>query len=214
MKRAQWTLLALAVCCIISIPAAADTIYNTFNTGDTYGCCSGWGVSGPDGPNKQVTNAQEFTAGGSAFVTEVDLGISVLQGNGDATAALYTVGGNGSPGTLLGSWGFTAHQNFGDCCAVETINTNGGPMLTQGTDYFMMLSAPGQNVDVWNDNTTGAKGDVQISRNNGNTWSDQGVTILSAFRVEGTAVPEPGTLVMLGSGIVAAAAGLRRRFNF
>ncbi len=28
-----------------------------------------------------------------------------------------------------------------------------------------------------------------------------------------TAVPEPGTLIMLGSGIVAAAAGLRRKFN-
>ena len=213
MTRAQWTLLALAVCCIISIPATADTIYNNFNTGDTYDGFAGWDASGPDGPNGQVTNAQEFTAGKSAFVSQIDLGVSVLEGDGGGTAALYTVGGNGSPGTLLGSWGFTAHQNFGDCCAVETISINGGPLLKQGTDYFMVLSAPGANVDVWNDNTTGAHGHVLVSRDNGNTWDDQGVALLSAFRVEGTAVPEPGTLVMMGSGVLAAAAGLRRRFN-
>ena len=213
MKRAQWALLALAVCCIISIPAAADTIYNNFNTGDTYDGRAGWGVSGPDGPNKQVTNAEEFTADASALVTQIDLGVSLLEGDGTATAALYTVDGNGLPGTLLGSWGFTAHQNFGDCCAVESISINGGPLLTQGTDYFMVLSAAGANVDVWNDNTTGAHGRVLISRDDGNTWDDVGDTILGTFRVEGTAVPEPGTLVMMGSGVLAAAAGLRRKFN-
>jgi hypothetical protein len=213
MKRAQWTLLALAVCCIISIPAAADTIYNNFDTGDSYDCCSGWDASGPGGPNGQVTNAQEFTADVSAFVTQIDLAVSRLQGDGGGTAALYTVGGNGWPGTLLGSWGFTAHQNFGDCCAVETINTDGGPRLAQGAEYFMVLSSYGENVDVWNDNTTGAHGLVLISRDNGNTWNDGGGSLLSAFRLEGTAVPEPGTLGMLGSGIVAAATGFRRKFN-
>jgi hypothetical protein len=213
MKRAQWIPLVLAVGCMLSIPAAADTIYNNFNTGDTYNCCSGWDASGPDGPNGQVTNAQEFTANVSAFVTQIDLGISLLQGDGGGTAALYTVGGNDSPGTLLGSWDFTTHQNFGDCCAVETISINSGPMLRQGTDYFMVLSAGGENVDVWNDNTTGAHGHVLISRDNGNFWFDQGFTGLSTFRVEGIAVPEPGTLVMMGSGVLAAAAGLRRKFN-
>lgn len=213
MKRGQWTLLALAVCCIISIPAAADTIYNNFNTGETYDCCAGWNASGPGGPNGQVTNAQEFTAYGSAFVTRIDLAVSLLQGNGDGTAALYTVDGNGLPGTLLGSWGFTAHQNFGDCCAVETINVNSGPLLTQGTDYFMVLSAPDANVDVWNDNTTNARGLILVSRDNGNTWEGGGGNLLSAFSIDGTGVPEPGTLVMLGSGIVAAAASLRRKFN-
>ena len=74
MKRAQWTLLALAVCCIISIPAAADTIYNNFNTADSYDGLAGWGISGPDGPNKQVTNAEEFTADVSALVTRLILG--------------------------------------------------------------------------------------------------------------------------------------------
>lgn len=213
MKRAQWALLALAVCCIISIPAAADTIYNNFNTGDSYDGLAGWDASGPGGPNGQVTNAQEFTAGESAFVSQIDLAVSILQGDGGGTAALYTVGGNGVPGTLLGSWGFTAHQNFGDCCAVETISVNGGPLLKQGTDYFMVLSSYGENVDVWNDNTTDAHGLVLVSRDNGDTWEGGGGSLLSAFRVEGTAVPEPGTLVMLGSGIVAAAAGLRRKFN-
>ncbi len=213
MKRAQWTLLALAVCCILSIPAAADTVYNNFNTGDTYDCCSGWDASGPGGPDGQVTNAQEFTAGASAVVNQIDLAVSLLQGDGSGTAALYTVGGNGVPGSLLGAWSFTTQQNFGQCCAVQTIDINSGPLLTQGTQYFMVLSASGENVDVWNTNTTGAQGLVLVSRDNGNTWSNGGGSLLSAFRIEGTEVPEPGTLVMMGSGVLAAAAGLRRKLD-
>jgi len=213
MKRAQWTLPALALCCIMSIPAAADRIYNNFDIGDTYDGRAGWGVSGPDGPDGQVTNAQQFIADTSAVVTQIDLAVSVLQGTGGGTAALYTQDDNAMPGTLLGSWGFTAHQNFGDCCAVETINISGGPTLTQGTKYFMVLSSYDANVDVWNDNITGAHGLVWVSRDNGGTWESGDGDLLSAFRVEGTAVPEPGTLLMMGSGIVAAAAGLRRKLN-
>lgn len=39
------------------------------------------------------------------------------------------------------------------------------------------------------------------------------VTYFDDASITSNAVPEPGTLVMLGSGILAAAAGIRRKFN-
>jgi hypothetical protein len=213
MKRAQWTLLALALVCVISIPAAADTIYNNFDTGNSYDCCNGWTVSGPGSPPGQFISANEFTAGATAFVSQIDIAIGKVVGDGGGTASLYTVGSGGVPGTLLGSWDFVAHQTFGDCCAFETISISGGPMLTQSTDYFMVLSADNTSWDAWNQNTTGATGNVLYSTDNGNSWNSNGVATLGTFRIEGTAVPEPGTLVMLGSGVLAAGAGLRRKFN-
>jgi hypothetical protein len=212
MKRVKWTLFALAVLCIISIPAAADTIYNNFDAGDSYNCCNGWTVSGPGSPPGEFISANEFTAGATGFVSQIDLAIGVVTGDGGGTAALYTVS-NGIPGTLLGSWDYVAHQPFGNCCAIESISISGGPQLTSGIDYFLVLSADNPTWNAWNQNTTGATGEDLFSQDGGQTWNDNGIQTLGTFRIEGTAVPEPGTLVMLGSGIVAAAAGLRRKFN-
>lgn len=212
MKRVQWILLALALCCVVSIPAAADTIFNDFDAGHSYNCCNGWTVSGPGSPPGQFIAANEFNAGASGFVSEIDLAIGKVVGDGGGTVSLYTVS-NDLPGTLLGSWDFVAHQNVGNCCAFETITVDGGPMLTQGTDYFMVLNADNITWDSWNQNTVGATGLDLYSTDNGNTWKSNGIQTLGTFAIEGTAVPEPGTLVMLGSGIVAAAAGIRRKFN-
>ncbi len=214
MKRLQLTLLALAVICIISIPAAADTIFNDFNTGNGYNCCTGWTVAGPTSPPGQFISANEFTAGVSAQVTEIDLAIGKVVGDGGGTAALYTVGGNGLPGSLLGSWSFVAHQTFGNCCAIEQItNISGGPNLTQATQYYMILSADSPTWDAWNENTVGAMGRDLFSQDNMQTWTDNGTQTLGTFSIVGTTVPEPGTLLMLGSGVVAVAGAFRRKLG-
>jgi PEP-CTERM motif len=214
MKRLQCTLLVLAVVCIISIPAAADSIFNDFNTGNSYNCCTGWTVAGANSGVGQYISANEFTAAASAQVTEIDLAISKVLGDGAGTAALYTVGGNGLPGTLLGSWSFVAHQAFGQCCAVEQIaNIQGGPMLAQATQYYMVLSADSATYDVWNFNTVGAMGRDLFSQDNMQSWHDNGTQTLGTFSIEGTSVPEPGTLLMLGSGVVAVAGAFRRKLG-
>lgn len=209
----HWTLVVLAAAvCICSLPAAAGTIFDDFAAGNSYNCCSGWTVSSPNGPPGQFSAANEFVAGASGTVSQIDLAIGYVTGSGSGTAALYTVSG-GLPGTLLGSWSFTAHQVFGNCCAIETINVAGGPSLTNGTSYFLVLSADNNGTwDAWNWNSVGATG-LDLF-NQGNGWINNGIQPLGTFRIlSGAGVPEPGTFVMLGSGVLAAAGMIRRKLN-
>ncbi|MGZ4788157.1 MAG: choice-of-anchor R domain-containing protein [Terriglobales bacterium] len=213
MKRASLILLVLtAALCIATMPAAAGTIFDDFGPANSYNCCTGWTVSGPGSPPGQFIAANLFTAGASGSVGQIDLAIGLVTGDGSGTAALYT-DNNGVPGTLLGSWGFTAHQPFGGCCAIETIMINGGPTLTSGTDYFMVLSADDITWDAWNLNTVGATGLDLFSTDNGNSWNSNGIQTLGTFRILTGAVPEPGTLVLLGSGLLAAAGAFRRKLK-
>jgi len=195
--------------CLCSLPATAGTIFDDFGPNNGYNCCVGWTVSGAASPVGQFIAANEFTAGLSGAVNEIDIALALITGTGNATVSLYTVGNTGLPDVLLGSWAVTAHND------VETILVSNGPDLASGTEYFMVLQADDVTWDAWDWNITGATGIDLFSTDNMNSWTNNGIQTLGAFRVLGqpTGVPEPGTLIMLGSGVLAAAGVIRRKFN-
>jgi hypothetical protein len=189
----------------------AGIIFNDFGTSNNYQSNFGWTVSGADSSVKQFIQANEFTAALSGSVTEVDLGISISSGTGNGTLSLWTVGKRGLPATQLGPfWSFTAHQAFGNCCAVEVIHTPDAPHLSAGTSYFIILKSDAITVDEWNLNSTGAVGIDLFSRDDMRSWTSNGTTTLGAFRVI-TAVPEPSTLVLLVACILPIVGALMRK---
>ena len=217
MKRAHWTLLALAAAvCICSLPAAAGTIFDDFGQGNSYNCCTGWTVSGVNSPPGQFISANEFTAGGGGGVVgTIDLAIGLVVGDGSGTVGIYPIlGGVPDLAHPISTGNFTAHQPFGNCCAIETVTMTPGT-LANGTDYFIVLQADNITWDAFNFNTVGYNNIDLFSQDNGNSWVNNGIQTIGTFRINMgvSTVPEPGTLVMLGSGVLALAGALRRKIN-
>jgi hypothetical protein len=93
-------------------------------------------------------------------------------------------------------------------------NCNGCGTVNAGTTYWIIAQEQDPNTEqAWMfayQDQQGHGAFNQIGSNNG-PWNQYDGTI-TGFRID-SGVPEPGTFVMLGSGILAAAAGLRRKFN-
>ena len=84
--------------------------------------------------------------------------------------------------------------------------------LTAGDTYWLSLGnandSGGTQFDAWDLNNGPATCNfAQVGQNRGDCGAGG-----NAFTLNGT-VPEPGTLVMLGGGIVAVAGTLRRRLG-
>ena len=78
-----------------------------------------------------------------------------------------------------------------------------------------MASTPNDTWDAWNWNSIGDTGLVDFSFDGGATWNQAFGSTRYAFDVlvGGGGVPEPGTFLMLGSGVLAAAGVIRRKIN-
>ena len=93
-------------------------------------------------------------------------------------------------------------------------NCNGCGTVNAGTQYWIVAQETDPNTEqAWMyayQDQTGELAFNQVGSQNG-PWNLYDGTI-SGFRVD-SGVPEPGTFMMLGSGVLAAAAGLRRKLG-
>ncbi|MGD0013438.1 MAG: PEP-CTERM sorting domain-containing protein, partial [Bryobacteraceae bacterium] len=130
----------------------------------------------------------------------------------DATVSLWTNNG-GLPGVQLDSWNVAATPGFGSCCVIITIPGLTGPSLTAGQTYFMLIFADSTSWDAWNLNTQGVNGLVLYSSNGGTTWISNGTQTLGAFDIlgGGATIPEPATMLLLGTGLLCVLAHARKR---
>ncbi|HUY13070.1 MAG TPA: choice-of-anchor R domain-containing protein [Terriglobia bacterium] len=163
-----------------------------------------------------ITGASEFTSPGSFSVGQIDVGVGYVTGTNEANFSIWT-DVNNLPGAQLGSaFQVSGLPTFGSTStAVVSVTGITGINLTAGGNYFLVVSSganPANDTwDAWNlDNTATGLFDQQTN----GVWAQFPGSNLGAFALlsgGGTGTPEPGTLVLLGTGLLGLGGIVRRR---
>jgi hypothetical protein len=187
MRGLQILVIAGALTAAAIAPASADFIYSNLGTSpNVYNQFTGATISGADSlVGLDLSHSESFAVSGSYQLSQIDLGLGFVSGTNSAVVSLW------EGATELGSWNVSDLPGFGSTSSIlTTIDVSG---ITLGTGAYTILVSAGASDtwDAWN-------------------WTPDGTD--SAYDVIGTpiAVPEPGTLALLGVGL-AAFAGFRRR---
>ncbi len=212
-KFSLLTVVAALTLVLCATAGATDILYTTLGPNGEYDTSSGYFVDGSNYYNQVLS--MSFSPSKTENLADAVLALGNYAG-GNNPVSLYLQSDNGGmPGATLATLTQQGTiQPFTSGGSLITFTCSGCGQITAGTPYWLTAWEQDPNTEqAWMyayQDQTGNLAFNQVGSING-PWSLYSGTV-SGFQVDGS-VPEPGTLIMLGSGIVAAAAGLRRKFN-
>lgn len=210
------TLSLTILCLALSAPAFAGTIYND---GAIDGNTNAFFIDGPGpGPFSQSISDQ-FVASGSGTATSLDFGIWVPSGTTPTSVSWWlgtsAFAGDISSGSVaqVGLTFFTSNGFGYDVYMAHVDGLSGS--FTAGNTYYLTLGgandSSGSQFDAWDMNNGAAVCFFAVGgvEQGGCGAGGETFTINSGS----TTVPEPGSIMMFGSGIVGLAGVLRRKLS-
>ena len=201
--------IALVIFALLGVSSRgeASTIFTNYGPGGTYLAGNGLGTSSP--------TASSFTPTMDALLTSISL---ALEKNGPTQFAnIYLMADSGGvPGIVLESFLNVAVTSEFDVITSPpvTVTSTLMPALSAGTLYWVgVQQAAGSTNVFWDQNSTGDTGRAFSTGTIAGPWTATPLNLAGAFSVDGqaAAVPEPGSLLLLGSGAAGLVVRLRRR---
>jgi PEP-CTERM motif len=202
----------------------ADILYNNFlSTSPAYDTSSGLFI---ENPSNQIGLAFSFhTPAYNTYLTSISMAATFVTGNSTIAVGLAADNG-GVPGTILEkqTLNFQAapvdpnNLSLGYLSEIVTFIPSTTDLLNQSMTYWVIAEGDGSSELRWNYNTLGGGVNDVLSRlvvDNTRTppvetWAP-GFGTQGAFEVQGNVVPEPGTVVLVSSGLLFGLAAARRR---
>jgi PEP-CTERM motif len=208
MKRATLSfVIALAVSTTL-LSSATPVIAAVVFSNVVGNCCGGFGVEGAN--YGTVSLGASFTPAGNYLMTDAQVMVFQTIGTGGDpyfNVSLFSDAG-GVPGASIATLGVGLTASVGGGIVIAS---GAMPNLSAGTTYWLVLTPYDNATQVgWEmggsplvpladtTSSTGAGGWLGLGPND------------AQFQIDGTAVPEPSSLLLLASGALAAIGAARR----
>jgi hypothetical protein len=211
--------LLLLALVLATFPATAGIIFDNTNGGIILQ--TGWAVTAPNSvlyAGEYHSVAQGFQPTEDVVVSDVSVWAGLLEGANAIDVSLRS-DLNGLPGQIIEEWNLVGGmQPWSPNSPSElTLYSLMKPVLLQNTMYWVLM-APGNDTTVagWNWVTGPSVPNSKTTQSNGTdsstaTWDVPFTNPQAALRVDGTAVPEPPTLVMLALAMFSGCCACCRR---
>ena len=208
IRNSIWSLAVIAALAFDAAPLSAGVIYSNLGPGDSFSPNSGWVVAtlaSQDHVDQAI--AMPFTVVGTNYTfTSAELAMYVAHGTSPLNISL-TADAGGLPGDVIETMSVSILNSEP---TLITATSSLLPTLTAGSTYWITAVASGNLSSAWmfaDELGMPIFGTVGYSYDSGDSWSTSSTTPPrdpltsneeAAFRVNGSPVPEPSSLILLG----------------